>query len=78
MVIVAFVLGVVGLLCAIATICLGVYIAFRKPKREVPLPSGLYRVTTVGYNKVTGVPEYEFDLVQEEKKDEGVKDENKI
>ena len=70
MIVVAFILGVIGVTGCIASICLGVYIAYRKPKTETPVIDGLYRVKTVGRNKVTGAPIYEFDLVEEEKKED--------
>ena len=55
MVIAAFILGVIGVSGMVVAICLGVYIAYRKPTLEVSLPSGTYRIRAVGRNKLTGV-----------------------
>jgi hypothetical protein len=70
MIILAFILGLLGLLGLMASICIGVYIAWRKPAIERPLPTGLYRITVIGRNRLTNAVEYKFDLVEEEKKEE--------
>lgn len=70
MIILAFILGLIGLLGFIVSICLFVYAVWRRPRTEGPIPSGLYRVTPVGKNKITGATEYRFDKVDEPK--EGV------
>ena len=70
MIVFAFVLGVLGLMGIIASICIGVYIAWSKPKVEKPIPIGLYRITAIGRNRLTGAVEYKFDLVEEPKKEE--------
>jgi len=64
MVIVAFVFGLLGLCGAIAAICIGVYIAWHKPKLEEPLPDGVYKIKCVGRDKATGTPLYEAEEIK--------------
>jgi hypothetical protein len=60
---VALLLLGVGLVCA--SIVLGVYIAYRKPKLDKALPDGVYRIHFKGYAKLTGAPEYDIEEVED-------------
>jgi len=51
----------------IASICIGVYVAWKKWPAERPIPTGIYRISIVGRNKLTGAVEYKFDAVELDK-----------
>lgn len=53
------VLMILGLVGFIASMCLVVYLLWRKPHMEEPLPDGQYRMHFVGHNKQTGAPIYD-------------------
>ena len=66
MITVALVLGVAGfMLSVVALICIGVYLAWKKPKPMDVLPDGVYHIRLTGRNKLTGAPQYEFEDVGE-------------
>ena len=74
MIVLAIVLGFIGSIGAMVSICWAVYIAYNKPKPEESLPDGTYRLKFAGRDKVTGASKYEMDeVVDETKTDEGDK-----
>ncbi len=66
MVTVALILGVAGfMLSVVAIICVGVYLAWRKPKLDEPLPDGVYRLKFLRRDKLSGTPQYEVEDIEE-------------
>lgn len=64
----ALVLGVAGfMLSVVAIICVGLYLAWRKPKQEEALPDGVYRLKFLKRDRVTGAPQYEVEDVENSK-----------
>ena len=54
-----------GLVVAIGLMCFGVWLAWRRPKLEEPLPDGTYRIKCVGHDKLSGTPLYEAEVVED-------------
>ena len=61
----AFILSLFGLLGFIASMCTVVYLFWRQPKKEIPLPDGTYHIHFIGQNPRTGAPIYDVDQVDE-------------
>lgn len=53
------ILSILGLLGFIAAMCVVVYLFWRRPKPETPLPEGNYHIKCVGINKSTGAAVYD-------------------
>lgn len=64
----ALVLSIVGCAGMIGVIGFGIYLAFRKPKLEEPLPDGIYHLHVKGRNRLTGAALYDLERVNGEEK----------
>ena len=62
--IVAFVLAVLCLVGFVVSMCVLVFLFWRKPKKETALPDGQYHIHFVGTNEKTGAPIYDVDEIK--------------
>ena len=70
----AFVLSVLGLIGFVASMCVVVYLFWRRPKGQAPVADGYYRLRTVGRSIRTGEPVCDFEWLDTPEDIEGVKD----
>ncbi len=64
----AWILSFFGLVGFITSMCVVVYLFWRRPKTEEPLPSGTYHVKVASVNQKTGAAVYEFEILDPDKK----------
>ncbi len=59
-----FVLMVVGLIGFVVSMCVVVYLFYKRPAKEEALPDGQYHIHFMGHNKQTGAPIYDVEQLK--------------